>query len=437
MDSIISGVIAIVALLVLLGFGVPIAWAMTAVAIIGMWLVIDGNFAMSMLETLPYDTGVNFTLVVIPMFILMGGFSSRAGIIEGLYEAVHRFTARAKGNLIYATIVASAGFAAASGSTLVSSSVFTRIAMPQMLKFGYSPGISAGSIAASGTLAALIPPSVGIILIASLTNQSVGALLIAGVLPGILTAGAYIVGMRLFLIRYPQWAPSTNESYSWRDKFAGLRMVWGVVLLATLIIGGLYSGLFSPSAAGAVGAAGALLIGLGMRRLSGNDIWESFKEGTLVSGRLLMILIGGLLMGRLLLVNGFTDEINNFVASMGVSPMELMIYIAIMFIVLGMFVDSLSLIVITLPFLFPISQSLGINEIWFGIIILKLIEIAAITPPVGLNLFAVMGAAPELKASEMYRGIVPFLIIEMVVLMLLFAFPEIALWLPQTMAKGT
>lgn len=435
MDSIYSGLFSIAALMVLLALGVPIAWSMVAVAVVGMWFVIDGNFAMSMLETLPYDTGVNFTLVVIPMFILMGGFSSRAGIIEGLYEAVHRFTARTKGNLIYATILASAGFAAASGSTLVSSTVFTRIAMPQMLKFGYSPGISAGSIAASGTLAALIPPSVGIIIIASLTNQSVGELLIAGVVPGILTAGAYISGMRLFLVRYPQWAPLTNERYSWRDKMGGLRMIWSVVLLATLIIGGLYSGLFSPSAAGAVGAAGALIIGLSMRRLSRNDIWESFKEGTLVSGRLLMIIIGGLLMGRLLLINGFTDEINNFVASLGVTPLELMIYISIMFIVMGMFVDSLSLIVITLPFLFPISQSLGINEIWFGIIILKLIEIAAITPPVGLNLFAVMGAAPELKASELYRGIVPFILIEIVVLILLFAFPGIVLWLPETMAK--
>ncbi|MDF2366856.1 TRAP transporter large permease [Sneathiella sp.] len=435
MDSIYSGLFSIAALMVLLALGVPIAWSMVAVAVVGMWFVIDGNFAMSMLETLPYDTGVNFTLVVIPMFILMGGFSSRAGIIEGLYEAVHRFTARTKGNLIYATILASAGFAAASGSTLVSSTVFTRIAMPQMLKFGYSPGISAGSIAASGTLAALIPPSVGIIIIASLTNQSVGELLIAGVVPGILTAGAYISGMRLFLVRYPQWAPLTNERYSWRDKMGGLRMIWSVVLLATLIIGGLYSGLFSPSAAGAVGAAGALIIGLSMRRLSRNDIWESFKEGTLVSGRLLMIIIGGLLMGRLLLINGFTDEINNFVASLGVTPLELMIYISIMFIVMGMFVDSLSLIVITLPFLFPISQSLGINEIWFGIIILKLIEIAAITPPVGLNLFAVMGAAPELKASELYRGIVPFILIEIVVLILLFAFPDIVLWLPETMAK--
>jgi len=435
MDSLISGLISLVALMAMLALGVPIAWSMTLVAVAGMWLVVDANFAMTMLETLPFDIGVSFTLVVIPMFILMGGFSSRAGIIEGLYEAVHRFTARAKGNLIYATIIASAGFAAASGSTLVSSTVFTRIAMPQMLRFGYSPGISAGSIAASGTLAALIPPSIGIIIIASLTNQSVGKLLMAGVVPGVLTASAYIVGMRLFLIRFPEWAPLTKETYSWRSKFEGLRMVWGVVLLATLIIGGLYSGLFSPSAAGAVGAAGALLIGLSMRRLSWKAIWESFKESALVSGRLMVILIGGLLMGRLLLVNGFTDEVTQLVASLGVSPLELMIYIAAMFIILGMFVDSLSLIVITLPFLFPMSQTLGINEIWFGIIILKLIEIAAITPPVGLNLFAVMGAAPELKAGELYRGIVPFILIEIVVLVLLFAFPDIVTWLPETMAE--
>ncbi|MAZ02364.1 MAG: hypothetical protein CMN56_04435 [Sneathiella sp.] len=436
MDSLVSGLLAVSALLLLLALGVPIAWSMMIVAVVGMWVAVDVNFAMTMLETLPYDTAVNFTLVVIPMFILMGGFASRAGIIEGLYEAVHRFTARAKGNLIYATIMASAGFAAASGSTLVSSTVFTRIAMPQMLRFGYSPGISAGSIAAAGTLAALIPPSIGIILIASLTNQSVGQLLMAGVMPGILTATSYMVGIRLFLIRYPEWAPMSDETYSLREKISGLRMVWGVVLLATLIIGGLYSGLFSPSAAGAVGAAGALLLGLSMRRLSKVDIWESFKEGTLVSGRLMVILIGGLLMGRLLLINGFTDEVNQLVISLGVSPMELMIYIAIMFIVMGMFVDSLSLIVITLPFLFPISQTLGINEIWFGIIILKLIEIAAITPPVGLNLFAVMGAAPDLKATELYRGIVPFIIIELLVLVVLFMFPDIVLWLPETMAQS-
>lgn len=433
MNSSLIGMFGIFALLGLLAIGVPIAWSMTFVAVVGMWLVIDANFAFAMLESLPFDTANNYDLVVIPMFILMGGFASRSGIIEGLYEAVHRFTARAKGNLFFATILAAAGFAAASGSTLVSSTVFTKIAMPQMIRFGYSRGVAAGCIAAAGTLAALIPPSIGMVIIATLTDQSLGALLIAGIIPGVLTAGAYILGLRLFLIRYPEWAPDTNERFTFREKIAGLRSLWGVILLAGLIIGGIYFGVFSPSAAGAVGAAGALLIGLSARKLPLPAIWDSLRESTLVTGRLMVILIGGLLMGRFLLISGFTDQVSNLVVTFGVSPLQLMLYITIMYVVMGMFIDSMSMIVITLPFLFPISQALGINEIWFSIIILKLIEIAAITPPVGLNLFAVLGAAPEVSSRELFKGVLPFILIEFLVLGSFFIFPDLITWLPETM----
>ena len=433
MSGTLIGTSGIVAMLALLSVGVPIAWAMTCVAVIGMWLVIDGNFAFSMLQALPFDTANDYNLVVIPMFILMGGFASRSGIIEGLYEAVHRFTAGFRGNLFFGTILAAAGFAAASGSTLVASTVFTRIAMPQMIRFGYARGVAAGCIAAAGTLAALIPPSIGMVIIATLTDQSLGALLIAGVIPGLVTAMAYILGLRLFLIRYPDWAPETGQRYSLRDKLSGLKSLWGIILLAGLIIGGIYAGLFSPSAAGAVGAAGALVIGLAARNLSGTDIWESLRETTLVTGRLMVILIGGLLMGRFLLISGFTDAVSARVVALGVTPLLLMIFISIMFIVMGMFIDSMSMIVITLPFLYPISQALGINEIWFAIVILKLIEIAAITPPVGLNLFAVLGAAPEVSSRDLFRGVVPFIVIDLVVLALFFLVPEIVTWLPDTM----
>lgn len=433
MDALTNGGLAIAALLLLLSFGVPIVWAMSLVAAAGMYLVAGPVFAIATFKTLPVATVSNYSLVVIPMFLLMGSFCYRARIIEGLYDAAHRFTARTKGNLLIATVLASAAFAAASGSSLAASSMFARVAMPQMLKYKYAPGVAAACIAATGTLAAIIPPSVAIVIVASLTSQSAGKLLIAGVLPGLLTAAVYIVGIKLFLLRFSDWAPDTDERFSWREKIVGLKSVWSVVVLGGFVMGGIYVGWFSPSSAGAVGAAGALLIGLSTRTIKLPGIWDSLAECAYGTARLLAIIVAGLLFSRFLAVSGFITTMNTTIADLGVSPFTLMACMIAIYLILGMFVDSLSLLVITLPTLFPISQSVGLDPVWFAIISIKLVEIAAITPPVGLNLFAVLGATDAVSSTQLFKGIVPFILLELVTLTLLISFPVIATWLPSQM----
>jgi len=426
--------LAVAALLALLALGVPIGFAMSAVAAAGMYLVTGPTFLLSTFQTLPYNIASQYTFVVIPMFVLMGGISSRAGIISDLYTAAHRVTSGFKGGLFLATLFASAGFAAVSGSTLVSASVFSRMVLPEMKRYGYNIGVSAGCIAAAGTLAAMIPPSISMVLYAILTDQSIGALLIAGVLPGLVTVAAFAIGIRVLLIFRPEWAPDSPVSFTLKEKVKSLGLIWSSALLAFLIIGGIYSGVFPPSAAGAVGAAGAVLIAMMRRRFTMRDFGQSLTEAARISAVIFIIIIAGLLLSRFLLVSGAISEINNFVIAHSIGKYEFLTVFILICFILGMFVDGVSVLVITLPFLFPIAKGLDINPIWFGVIVTKMIEIAAITPPVGLNLYAVLGSVGrQVSSGQLFRGVVPFILIEIVVLILLIAFPEISLWLPHQM----
>lgn len=431
-----QGAITIASVLGLLSVGVPVSVAMIAVAGAAMWIVVGFDFSLANFRSLPYAVTSNYTYVVVPMFVLMGVLSAKAGIIADLYRAAHRFTSRIRGGLYFSTILASAGFGAASGSTVVASSVFTTIALPEMKRFNYNLGVSAGCIAAAGTLAALIPPSIIMVIIAVLTDQSIGTLLMAGLIPGLLTALIYIVGIRFFVLFRPSWAPPTNETYSWREKFQALSRIWTVLLLVLLVMGGIYMGFFAPSAAGAVGAAGAALIAAFSRRLSLKDFWESLLEAARISTVLFFVFIGGLLLSRALLIMGFISDLNDMVLAYGISEGTFIAIIILMYFVLGMFIDSVSVMVITLSFVFPLSQSLGLNPVWFSVLLIKMVEIAAITPPVGLNLYAVMAASKgEVSANQIFKGILPFVLLEFGFLAILIIFPEIATWLPAKM-KG-
>lgn len=429
-----TGLVAFAALLALLAMGVPVAFALGIVAAAGMYLTVGETFLLTTFQTTPYTLTSDYTFVVVPMFVLMGGIAGRAGIIADLYTAAHYMLDRIKGSLLMATILAQAGFAAASGSTVVASSVFTRMALPEMLRFGYNGGIAGGCIAAAGTLAGLIPPSIAMVLFAMLTAQPVGALLIAGIIPGILTAGAYMVGVRVMLIFRPEWAPPSTLKITWGMRGRAFLKIWSVLLLMFLVMGGIYAGYYPPSAAGAVGAGGALIIALSMRRIGGREFWEALIEAARISAMIFAIVIAGLIFSRFLLISGFIGELRSFVIASELGVTGFLLATIAIFLVLGMFIDSVSLLVIAVPFLYPISQALGMDPIWFAVIIIKLIEIAAITPPVGLNLYAVLAAANgALKPGELFRGITPFIAIEFVVLGLLLAFPALVTWLPTTM----
>lgn len=429
-----TGLWGFAAMIALLAMGVPVAYAIGAVAIVGMYVAIGPVFLLSTLQSLPYAFASDYNFAVVPMFVLMGALASRAGIITDLYAAAFRLTSHIRGSLMMATVMAQAMFAAISGSTTVAASIFTRMTLPEMTRYGYNRGVSAGCVAAAGTLAGLIPPSIAMVLYAVLTGEPVGKLLIAGVFPGLLTAAGYLVGIRLMLTFRPEWAPLIAERFTLKDKLKAVSNTWAVFLLIGLVLGGIYAGIFPPSAAGAVGAAGVLLIALSSRRLPRGALWDSLIESARISAVLFLIVMAGLLFSRFLLISGFIGELKTFVMSVELTAATFIAMVLVLFLVLGCFVDSVSLMVITLPFLYPISKALGIDGIWFGVLIIKLIEIAAITPPVGLNLFAVMSAAKgELTSRELFKGIVPFLVMEAVILALLIAFPAIATQLPAWM----
>lgn len=422
------------ALLALLALGVPVAYALGAVASAGLILSVGSDFLFATFKTLPYSFASQYAFVVVPMFVLMGTISARIGIISDLYAAAYRLSTNMKGGLLASTILSSAGFAAISGSTVVSASVFSKIALPEMQRYGYKLGVAAGCIAAAGTLSAMIPPSLAMVLFGILTNESIGALLLAGLLPGLMTAVAYMIGIRVFLVFFPDWAPTGSVKFTFREKLESLAPVGWVAVLAAFILGGIYTGAFSPSAAGAVGAAGAIAIGIARGRLARGALPDALKEAGVISAALFTIIIAGLLFSRFLLSTGLIRESLALINAYSIGPTEFVFVLVIVYLVLGMFVDGASVMVITLPFLFPIAKELGVDGIWMGVIVVKLIEIAAITPPVGLNLFAVLGATRGTVSSEdLFKGVVPFIVIEMITLAILIQFPEISTWLPKAM----
>lgn len=429
-----AGLWGFAAMIGLLALGIPVAYAIGTVAILGILYAVGPVFLLSTIQSLPYAFASDYNFVVVPLFVLMGALASRAGIITDLYQAAFQLTSRVRGSLMMATVMAQAMFAAISGSTTVAANIFTRMALPEMTRYGYNKGVSAGCVAAAGTLAGLIPPSIAMVLYAILTGEPVGKLLIAGILPGILTAVGYIVGIKVMLMVRPEWAPLITERFTLKQKFKALTNTWTVVLLIGLVLGGIYAGAFPPSAAGAVGAAGVLVIALSTRRLPKGALWESLIESARVSAVLFLIVMAGLMFSRFLLISGFIGDLKTFVTAVELTAPMFIAMVIVLFLILGCFVDSVSLMVITLPFLYPISKALGIDGIWFGVLVIKLIEIAAITPPVGLNLFAVLSAAKgQLQSRELFMGVVPFLIMEAIILALMIAFPSIVTLLPNLM----
>lgn len=436
MDPVTSGVVLIGSMLVLVALGVPVAMAMGTAAAAGMWIFGGASFMFTNLETLPYNIASQYAFVVVPMFILMGALTASAGMTKELYDAAYRWTSELKGSLYYATTLASAGFAAINGATIVSALVFTRIALPEMLRLGYDKGLSAGCICAAGTFAALIPPSVPIIIYALLVGESVGQVLMAGILPGLLTVVIYMIGLRVLLWIRPDLAPQRIERFSLREKLESMRGLWAVVALFLIVMGGIYAGLMYPSAAGAVGAIGALLIGISRRKLGIPEISDALRQTVISTAVLFLIIIAGLLFSRALLVTGFITGLTEQMRQISLEPWMFIGLVIVLYLILGMFVDTISMMVMTIPFLFPIAKEIGIDPIWFGIIIVKLVEIGAISPPVGLNLYAVLSAAEgRVDSRSLFKGVIPFLVFEAIALGLIWGFPEISLWLPRTMMK--
>jgi tripartite ATP-independent transporter DctM subunit len=434
MDPILTGIAAMICLLALSALGVPVGIALGTVALTGLWLAAGPAMALISLKTLPYALGTSYTLVVVPMFILMGLVASSAGIVTDLYDSIHRWLSRLRGSMLMVTTVASAAFGAVSGSTVVNATVFTRIALPEMVRLGYKPSVAAAAIGASGTLAALIPPSITFVIYAVITEQSIGQLLLAGLLPGILTTVVYLVGIAVCVRLFKDWAPVPAERFSWKEKFAGMHRLWPLLALSTIVVGGIYTGWTPPSAAGGVGAIGAILIVMLQRRLPLPTLWKCLKQTIEISAVLFVIVVGGMLFSRFLTVAGFVSTLVELFHQIGFGKYMFLLMVVLLFLFLGMFMDTISILVVAVPFLDPIVESLGINPILYAVIIVKLLEIAAVSPPVGINLFAVLAASDEpIPTGELYRSVFPFIVFDLITILLLIIFPVISIWLPESM----
>ena len=435
-----ASILGLGAVLVLVFLRMPIAISMGLVGLVGFAQIRGFHAAISMVGRLIIDTAQDYGLSVVPLFILMGLFVSRGGLSRELYQVSNAFLGHFRGGLAMATIVACAGFSAICGSSLATAATMSKVAMPQMRKFGYKDHLSTASIAAGGTLGILIPPSVILVIYGLLTETSIGKLFIAGVIPGIIGVLFYLVAVKMTIIRDPEAGPAGDRS-GWADRLAALRGVWAVLLLFFLVIGGLYGALnfwplnltFSPTEAAGMGAAGAFLIALARGSLTFRDTFEVLSEAATTSAALFTVLIGAWVFSNFVNLAGLPEGLRAMVASAGMAPMTVMLMILGIYIVLGCVFESLSMLLLTVPIFFPLVIGLGFDPVWFGIIVVVVTEISLITPPVGLNVFVLKGVVGDVSTATIFRGVTPFWIVDIFRLALLVAVPSLVLFLPNSM----
>lgn len=428
------GVIGFIALFALLAVGMPVGFSLIVVAFAGFAVIVSFEGARGMLSTAPYSIVHNYTWCCICLFVLMGHFAFHSGLITDVYTTAYKWLGRLRGGLSIATIAGCTGFAACTGSSAASVAFITTSALPEMERHNYAPGLATGCIAAGCTLGILIPPSIPFIVYGLFAEVSIGRLFIAGIIPGILLSGLFLLVIYIWVSFKPSTGPPGPQS-TWRERFGSLTGLWSAIVLVVLVLGGLWGGVFTPVEAGGVGAFGAFLIGLVRRRFTRHSIVESLLDSVRISGMIFIIMIGAIMFNAFLAVSGLASMLASFACGLPVSPVVVVIFIMFFYLIGGCLMDAFGLIMLTLPIFIPIMNALGIDLILFGVLTTIMIEMAEITPPIGLNVFILSGMARHIPMYTVFRGIVPFLLAMIVGLALIIAFPQIALFLPGTMMK--
>jgi C4-dicarboxylate transporter, DctM subunit len=433
MEPLTVGLIGIFCMTLLLILRMPIGFSLAIVGFLGFSTLSTCSAGFSMLAMVAYKTGASYALTVIPLFILMGQFATHSRMGFELYQAVYRWIGFLPGGLAMASIGACAGFAAITGSSMATAATLGMVALPEMKRFKYDDALATGCVAAGGTLGILIPPSTVMIIYGILTEQPIGTLFIAGILPGLLLTGLFIMAIYIMTRRNPALGPP-GPRFPMREKILALKNTWGTLSLFLLIIGGMYAGWFTPTEAAGVGACGAFLITLIKGRLTGSSLREALVETTLTTGMIFTILIGANIFGYFLTVSQMPDQLSTWMAGLGINRYAVMAIICLIYMILGCLMDGLASMILTLPVVYPLVLGLGFDPIWFGVVITVLMEMSLITPPVGMNVFIISGVARDVPMYTIFRGILPFFLAMVVCLILLMVFPQIALFLPATMA---
>jgi C4-dicarboxylate transporter DctM subunit len=423
------GMIGIALLIFLFLVRVPIAFAMAIVGLVGFAYLSGAESALTILAQDVYETLSNYPLSVIPMFILMGSFAFASGISQRLYSTSYTWVGQFRGGLTIATVLACSGFSAICGSTAATAATMGKIALPEMKKYGYDDVLATGTVASAGTLGILIPPSTVLIVYGILTEQSIGQLFIAGILPGAILSIFFVATVAILCVRNPNLGPAGAPT-SWLAKVRSLSGIIEAVILFSLAIGGLFLGWFSPTQAGAVGASGALVIGLFRGHSDLKVISESTKDGLRTACMVLFILAGATVFGHFLAISNIPFALAKWVENLPLPPMAIMGVLLIIYFIGGFFMDAMAMIVVTIPIFFPIVERMGFDPIWFGVMIVLVGEMGVISPPVGVNVFVIKGIAPDIPLEKIFRGIFPFLGAIILLTIVLLIFPKIATFLP-------
>ena len=431
MDDITIGFIGTAVLIVLVLAGVRVVYATATVGLLGVVAMIGWDAGATNIGMIPHAKGSVYALSVLPMFILIGFLAYHAGMTQSLFDAARKWLGWVPGGLAVATVMATAGFAAVSGASTATAAVFSRVAIPEMLKYGYDPRLAAGVVAAGGTLASLIPPSAILVIYAIIVEESVGRLLVAGFIPGIVSALVYAAIIIIRAKINPELGrPITG--FTWGERFRSVPGTLPIAFVIVIIFSSMYAGWATPTEAGAVGSFVVFVIALvnGMR-------WTTLREALLETAKL-TVMIFSLIWGVLIFVRflgfaGLPEMFADFVVGLPFPPIVIMICILLFYVVLGMFMDAIGMLLLTLPVVYPAVIGLGYDPIWFGIIVVKMCEVCLITPPIGLNCYVVAGVRPDIPLSAVFRGIGPFFICDILTLGLFLAFPGIITWLPDQM----
>ena len=429
-----EALVGLVAMLLLCFVRLPIALSMAVVGVVGYAYMRDWNWAVAFasLQTRLYETGRNYTLSVVPLFILMGNFVTRAGMSQELFRAAYACIGHLRGGLAMATILACAGFGAICGSSIATAATMAKVAYPSMRRFGYSDKLAAGAIASGGTLGIMIPPSTLLVIYGVFTETNIGMLFAAGILPGILGATLLCAAVRWMTWRDPQAGPR-GERTGWRERLTALRGIWAVAAMFAFVIGGIYAGLFTATEGAGMGAFGAMVFALWRRALTRKTLYAALVESGRTTAMLFLILIGALMFAEFINITTMPADLVAFVKRFEIQPIAVVAAICLIYVLLGTAMEELSMVLLTIPVFLPVIIQLGFDPIWFGILIVCVVEIGLISPPVGMNLFVLKTLLPGVPTGTVFRGVLPFMAADVIRMGILITFPAISLYLPSLM----
>lgn len=431
MENIEIGLGGVGILVVLILLRVPIGVALGGVSFVGIWILIGERAAWGILNAIPYDFAAHWSLSSVPMFLLMGFFCFHAGLTRGLFDAARKWLSFLPGGLSIATIAGATGFAAVTGSSVACAAAMGRIAVPEMLRAKYDPGLATGTVAAGGTIGALIPPSIILILFGIFAEVPIQKLFIGGIVPGLMTAAMYSIMIVTRVMITPSLAPKYVEKITFAEKVESLKDTWPILLLVVLVFGGLFGGVFTATEAGAVGAFLSMVIAGFKRVLNWETVRVAAMETLVTTAAIFVIAIGANLLTRFLALSGAADFLSSVVVGWGADPLLLVIGISGLYLVLGMILDPIGAMLLTLPILLPVLEASNISLIWFGVLLCKYLEIGMITPPVGLNVFVIKGVVgDEVSLETIFKGVMWFLVADFVTVSLMIIFPQTVLYLP-------